>query len=88
MGWAHRHFCRPIQDITDVSQLRNHAQKDVRRTVALLRVWVRTGSGYGISEGYSGPGTQATFGRDAANVGNGVEASGQRPEVRSLSSCS
>jgi putative transposase len=33
----HRHLCIPIQDLTDVSQLRNGAQKDARRAVALLR---------------------------------------------------
>src|SRR6266566_3328554 len=46
-------------------------------------MWGRNGPGYRFSESHSGPGTKTPFGRDAANVGNGVEASGQRPEVRS-----
>jgi len=44
----------------------------------------RTGPGYQLSKADPEPGVPTAFGRDAAHVGNGVEASGQRPEVRSL----
>src|SRR5712691_11613112 len=83
MGRAYRHLCRSIENITDVSQLRNHSQKDVRGTVALLRMRVLTGPGYSVCKGHPGPGTKTPFGRDAAHVGNGVEASAFYAEVRS-----
>jgi hypothetical protein len=40
MGRAHRDLCEPIENLANLSQLRDCAQKDARRTVAFLRLRV------------------------------------------------
>jgi hypothetical protein len=40
MGRAHGYLRQSIQNITDLSRLWYNAQKDARRTVAFLRMWV------------------------------------------------
>src|SRR5260221_12475966 len=83
MGRAHGRLCQPIHDITALLRMWRGGQERPLRKVAFVRVWHRTGQGHQLGKAYPQPGVQSTFGRDAANAGNGVEASGLGPEVRS-----
>src|ERR1700693_118976 len=82
VGRARHRFCESIENITNLSKLRDVSPEDLRRTVALMRVWMRTRPGHGFCEGYSGLGTSSTFGRDAPNAGDCVEASVFKTGVR------
>src|SRR6266567_1509435 len=86
MGRAHRCLCKPIHVITTLPRMRYGGQKRPFRAVAQVQLWHRTRQGHQFCKAHPELRIPTTFGRDAANFGNGVEASGQRPEVRSQES--
>src|SRR5450755_48940 len=71
---THGHLRKSISDITSVLRMWRGREKGPVRAVAFLRVRRRTGQGYQCRQEHPALGTQSSFGRDAANAGNCVEA--------------
>ncbi len=82
MGRTYGRLCEPIHDIATLFRMWCRREKRPIRTVAQLLMRDRTGQGHQLSKAHLEPGLQTTLGRDAANVGNGVEASAFYAGVR------